>query len=1839
MEGCYWSIEQLFKYECRNLGKPVNSKVNDFAPAILSNDSNIFVVSERSRINSKGENTDGDNSTNPFYFTLAGENWNENKGFPLIKKIESGTNEGAGVFTRDKSKYYFTACGRENDGYCKIYYSEKDGEKWSKPKKLNSSINSEGSDNKHPAISDSGDTLYFVSTRAGGYGSGDIWISTKSEGEKWSEPENLGSDINTPFNEVTPFWYEPEDALFFSSDGHKGFGGLDIFVAKLDENKLYKVTNFSDPFNTNLDDIYFTLGDDKGYLVSNRFGGLGGFDIYSFDNMFKQRGYKNYKKKLAKISEEISTLEYDVDIIQPEIPTELIEFDIQAIYDRIMSAKMAALIHNVRLVYFEPDYTDYQKLTIDDKSIIDMLYMAYEVDLGQDVIDSIKFADEEAYLALDVDTKSFVDRMAESYGNVSGGADYVKISNDDSNYYSNLKVVQKEDIDRIISFRIKKIETENNNTAEIYDSELSANELLNIDGDVNPLDDRTYESIISTQMAGFIHNYNYQFIKPDYKVYSALDIADMSILDMDFKSRAFELDDVLLDSIRKADEAEYYSLSQDDKKRVDNMADACLAMDQDSAYVDFSTINEQFMFNLEIGQKRRFDRLVAFSCVKSEFIAVTETTTDIQEIFPNIDTALVTPKLQAEYKRIVSNLTAGFIYNVRYPFAEPDQFIYEEFSEDDKGLVEMLFIMQSKKYSTNVINSIKAEDKAEYAKLVGTKKTSIDAIAKKISISPYDSSYIELKEPLFNFYEELTLEEKQVADRLIAFQVYNINNAKKDAAIKYVDILTDEIGVTSEDEAGVLFSKKELDDIERVLSFRVACHVHNINLPFIESDFIISENLTIENLSILDMMYDTKVYGMQDPVVIKAIQKADASEYKKLNKADKGFIDIVAETFVFNDTSEFISLSNFDTEKYKNYSIQEKYKMDRLLVYKLKKLYSPDPTVASTEEFLNRDILYVKEMSNDNDLISKELYSNYEKILSVKVAAAIHDVAMPFIKSDFTIYSDFTDDDKSIVEMMVDTKKVGLQNKLLADSLRTKDSKRYEKLTIDDKAFVDRIVVEYLDLDNSGISVNINGDDTERYNQLNTKVKFKYDRLVAHRLKFFQQATKVEEALVEVIMEDELSIEEVIDTDLISEEQNSAYDRLIAFNLASYIYNEKIPYPQTDYELAKTLSDDDLSIMDMMYLAKTFNFRTNSATDSIKNADKVLFSMLTEEDKEFVNNLLRAYMMASDSAEFVELNKADSKRYAKLSIEEKFKIDRLFISKLSVQIENNGIVAEAEEKLQNDDLTDAVRELVAETEIVSEMELTNYERIISFKMAQYIHNLKVPLVSVDYDLYKKMSIDDKSILDLMYEVRQKNIEDEEVLKLLRKSDAQKYYYLEKDDKEFIDRIVDKFADADISDMFVDLSKKDEDVYAKMNNADKSKTDRLVLFRLQTLIISPDAFIEESTDSLTHVINEIANTSDLIKNADFQAYEKILSMRIAGYIYGKKMPYIESDYRMESRLTMADLSIVDLMYESRTYQHSSELISSMRKSDKMLYKSISQTEKDFIDRIIQKYKDEPDAEFIGLQKDDAQQYNKLNILEKNRIDRLIAAQFPKDIVETNVPDTTSVIVEKRPAIVQNFEFETGQNCLNPKVTADVLTSTTGTKISSLKIDLFSQGKHIAHTYTDTKGFFEFDDVEANKIYDFKIETKKLLDGSVYFINNFKLKCEEAKVETVIAENTNVVEDSRIRPIENVFFGYNDAKISPEAVIVIERIITYYKTHDNCIVYLNAFTDNVGSEDYNLYLSKQRGKAVLNYMTTHGVNWKHIKIHAEGKENPSVPNSNSKQREINRRVEIIVMGVSE
>lgn len=265
----------------QNMGVNINSKDDEYLPA-LTVDGQTLIFTRRFP---RTPNTIASSQEEEDFYTSTFADGEWSKAERMSEPVNSYDNEGAQCISQDGRIMFFTACGRRDGaGRCDLYMCTRKGNKWSAPRNIGAPVNT-GAWESQPSFSIDGKTLYFVSNRKGGFGGMDIWKTVYGEGG-WSSPENLGPEINTPGDEMSPFIHYDDQTLYFSSNGHIGMGGMDLYCARKQADGTWgKPANLGYPINTEGDEsnMIVTADGSKAYFSSDREGGYGRQDLYSFE--------------------------------------------------------------------------------------------------------------------------------------------------------------------------------------------------------------------------------------------------------------------------------------------------------------------------------------------------------------------------------------------------------------------------------------------------------------------------------------------------------------------------------------------------------------------------------------------------------------------------------------------------------------------------------------------------------------------------------------------------------------------------------------------------------------------------------------------------------------------------------------------------------------------------------------------------------------------------------------------------------------------------------------------------------------------------------------------------------------------------------------------------------------------------------------------------------------------------------------------------------------------------------------------------------------------------------------------------------------------------------------------------------------------------------------------------------------------------------------------------------------------------------------------------------------------------------------------------------------------
>lgn len=280
------------KVSITNIGEPINTQASEYVPVISSDESKMLFTYMGQK--SKGGFED-------IFTTEKKKNGNWKEPNPLDDNINTYDHDACIAISPDGQLLFVYKDSKDKKG--EIYYSLLKGNDWTTPKPLLGEVNTphwEGS----ASISADGKTLYFSSDKPAGLGGRDLYKATLINDSIWSNIENLGPTINTPYNDDAPFIHPDGRTLVFSSEGHNSMGGYDIFHTQLKKDGTWEApTNIGFPINSPDRDTYYVLSADgkTGYFSSGRPGGYGLQDIYTV-----QPGLEGYKPTIALLKGKIT---------------------------------------------------------------------------------------------------------------------------------------------------------------------------------------------------------------------------------------------------------------------------------------------------------------------------------------------------------------------------------------------------------------------------------------------------------------------------------------------------------------------------------------------------------------------------------------------------------------------------------------------------------------------------------------------------------------------------------------------------------------------------------------------------------------------------------------------------------------------------------------------------------------------------------------------------------------------------------------------------------------------------------------------------------------------------------------------------------------------------------------------------------------------------------------------------------------------------------------------------------------------------------------------------------------------------------------------------------------------------------------------------------------------------------------------------------------------------------------------------------------------------------------------------------------------------------------------
>lgn len=260
----------------------INSISGDYMPQVSPTGTRLYFTSVRQGgFDDPDEKEPTDFGEDLYYSTLQNDAWTEPKLLP--EPLNSKGDDFGSAFTGDGQVMVYVRCGAdESIGNCDLYITQLVGTEWSAPVNMGNVVNSEEWDSQ-PTISADGNRIIYTSARNGGYGGSDLYMIEKNHLGEWSIPQNLGGFVNTPFNENSPYLAPDGKTLYYASNGHPGFGGMDIFYCIFENGKWSKPINLGAPLNSRGDDTNFSISAaGVGYFSSSRLDGSN-YEIFQIE--------------------------------------------------------------------------------------------------------------------------------------------------------------------------------------------------------------------------------------------------------------------------------------------------------------------------------------------------------------------------------------------------------------------------------------------------------------------------------------------------------------------------------------------------------------------------------------------------------------------------------------------------------------------------------------------------------------------------------------------------------------------------------------------------------------------------------------------------------------------------------------------------------------------------------------------------------------------------------------------------------------------------------------------------------------------------------------------------------------------------------------------------------------------------------------------------------------------------------------------------------------------------------------------------------------------------------------------------------------------------------------------------------------------------------------------------------------------------------------------------------------------------------------------------------------------------------------------------------------------
>jgi outer membrane protein OmpA-like peptidoglycan-associated protein len=380
IESCSWvrdHLQQNDSIKIEHLGDEVNTPQSEFNA--------IHVFPDKLQYSAL-RNISTDKKNEKYLVRLYNRPSNPEAVF-MPNGAKAELNIGNGAYSPDSRKFFFTQCEQKDKSAtrCDIYVSKYENYKWIPAEKLSDHVNNPAASNTHPSQGydlSGNEVLFFASDREGGQGNMDIWISKLNADGTYQQAVNAGATINTPGNEVTPFYDVNNKKLFFSSDWHYGFGGFDIFETKGESTTWTVPQNLLQPINTAQNDLYYSVAADnsRAYITSNRKGSY--FitaetccnDIYAYNT-----GKKIQREPVTKADTAVATAQKDTAITAVILRDSISIVQTERLIEprKVAEDKLKKIREVIPVLYFHNDEPNARTLSDTTKLDYKETYEAY----------------------------------------------------------------------------------------------------------------------------------------------------------------------------------------------------------------------------------------------------------------------------------------------------------------------------------------------------------------------------------------------------------------------------------------------------------------------------------------------------------------------------------------------------------------------------------------------------------------------------------------------------------------------------------------------------------------------------------------------------------------------------------------------------------------------------------------------------------------------------------------------------------------------------------------------------------------------------------------------------------------------------------------------------------------------------------------------------------------------------------------------------------------------------------------------------------------------------------------------------------------------------------------------------------------------------------------------------------------------------------------------------------------------------------------------------------------------------------------------------------------------